>query len=133
MKKALIIEDNDDIRDGIAEILVLAGYEVFTKDGKIGVDLAIKYIPDIILCDIKMQELDGYGVLYLLHKNKRTAHIPFIFITAKTELADMRKGREMGADDYLIKPFDDRELFNTIESRLKKRSNPETSGAMDLT
>jgi CheY-like chemotaxis protein len=122
MKQALVIEDNDDIREGTAEILDLAGYETFTaKNGRIGVDLAIKHIPDIILCDIMMPELDGYGVLYLLQKNPQTANIPFIFMTAKAERADMRKGMEMGADDYLTKPFDDVELFNAIESRLKKR------------
>lgn len=123
MKKALIIEDNDDIREGTAEILDLAGYETFTaKNGKIGVELAVKQLPDIILCDIMMPELDGYGVLYLLQKNPQTVNIPFIFLTAKAERADMRKGMEMGADDYLTKPFDDVELFNAIESRLKKKN-----------
>lgn len=125
MKKALIIEDSDDIRESTAEILDLAGYATFTaKNGKIGVDLAIKHMPDIILCDIMMPELDGYGVLYLLQKNPQTASIPFIFMTAKAERSDMRKGMEMGADDYLTKPFDDVELFNAIESRLKKRHKP---------
>lgn len=126
MKKVLIIEDNDDIREGTAEVLDLAGYETFmARNGKIGVDLAIKNLPDIILCDIMMPELDGYGVLYLLQKNPKTATIPFIFMTAKAERADMRKGMEMGADDYLTKPFDDVELFNAIESRLKKKQKPE--------
>ncbi|WP_316784115.1 response regulator [Pedobacter frigiditerrae] len=125
MKKALVIEDSDDIREGTVEILDLAGYETFSaKNGRIGVDLAIKHLPDIILCDIMMPELDGYGVLYLLQKNPQTANIPFIFMTAKAERADMRKGMEMGADDYLTKPFDDLELFNAIESRLKKRAKP---------
>ncbi|MCY1523819.1 Regulator of RpoS [compost metagenome] len=125
MKKALIIDDSDDIREGIAEILDMGGYETITaKNGKIGVDLALKHIPDIILCDIMMPELDGYGVLYLLQKNPKTINIPFIFMTAKAERADMRKGMEMGADDYLTKPFDDIELFKAIESRLKKTSRP---------
>lgn len=128
-KKILIIEDNDDIREGTAEVLDLAGYETFTaKHGKIGVDLAIKHLPDVILCDIMMPELDGYGVLYLLNKNPKTATIPFIFITAKTERADMRKGMEMGADDYLTKPFDDLELFKAIESRFKKRQQTASAG-----
>ncbi len=126
-KKVLIIEDNDDIREGISEVLNLAGYETFLAiNGKIGVDLATKNLPDLILCDIMMPELDGYGVLYLLQKNTKTATIPFIFMTAKVERADMRKGMEMGADDYLTKPFDDVELFNAIESRLKKKQNAET-------
>lgn len=121
-KKVLIIEDNDDIRESTAEVLDLAGYETFTaKHGKLGVEMALNHLPDVILCDIMMPELDGYGVLYLLNKNQKTANIPFIFITAKTERADMRKGMEMGADDYLTKPFDDIELFKAIESRFKKK------------
>ncbi len=125
-KKILIIEDNDDIRESTAEMLELAGYVTLTaKNGRIGVEFAIKNVPDIILCDIMMPELDGYGVLYLLQKNPKTANIPFIFMTAKAERADMRKGMEMGADDYLTKPFDDVELFNAIESRLKRRMKAE--------
>ena len=121
-RKILIIEDNEDIREGTAEVLDLAGYETYTAaNGKIGIDLALKHIPDVILCDVMMPELDGYGVLYLLQKNSKTTNIPFIFMTAKADRADMRKGMEMGADDYLSKPFDDLELFNAIESRLKKK------------
>jgi CRP-like cAMP-binding protein/CheY-like chemotaxis protein len=121
-KKVLIIEDNNDIRENVVEILELAGYQVFAApNGKIGVDLAIKNVPDIILCDIMMPELDGYGVLYLLNKNPDTATIPFVFLTAKAERVDLRKGMEMGADDYLTKPFDDMDLLNAIEVRLKKR------------
>lgn len=119
----LIVEDNQDIREGTREILELTGYRVFTaSDGRSGVDMALKHLPDIILCDIMMPELDGFGVLYLLSKHRETATIPFIFLTAKTERADMRKAMEMGADDYLTKPFDDIELLNAIETRLKKRS-----------
>ena len=117
----LIIEDNNDIRENIVEILQLADYSVYeAQNGKTGVDLAIKHKPDIILCDIMMPELDGYGVLYILNKNPETAAIPFIFLTAKAERLDHRKGMEMGADDYLTKPFDDMELLNAIETRLKK-------------
>ena len=121
----LIIEDNLEIREGTAEILELTGrYEILTaENGKIGVDLAIKHIPDLILCDIMMPELDGYGVLYMLNKQESTMHIPFIFLTAKSERVDMRKAMEMGADDYLVKPFDDIELLNSIESRLRKRDS----------
>ncbi|MBD1430758.1 response regulator [Sphingobacterium litopenaei] len=121
----LIIEDNLEIREGTAEILELTGrYDVLTaENGKIGVDLALKNIPDLILCDIMMPELDGYGVLYMLSKQDATMHIPFIFLTAKSERVDMRKAMEMGADDYLVKPFDDIELLNSIESRLRKRDS----------
>lgn len=122
MKTVLIVEDNDDIRESTAEILELAGYKVFSApEGRSGVDLALKFRPDIILCDIMMPNLDGYGVLFLLGKHKETASIPFIFLTAKAERADMRKAMEMGADDYLTKPFDDVELLNAIETRLRKR------------
>ncbi len=125
-KKILIIEDNVDIRESSIEILELAGYDVLqAENGKIGVELAQQHLPDMILCDIMMPELDGYGVLYLLSKNQETANIPFIFLTAKAERADMRKGMEMGADDYLTKPFDDMELLNTIESRFQKKEKLE--------
>lgn len=120
----LIIEDNLEIREGTAEILELTGYDVITaENGKIGVELALKHIPDLILCDIMMPELDGYGVLYMLNKYDATKHITFIFLTAKSERSDMRKAMEMGADDYLVKPFDDIELLNAIESRLRKRDS----------
>jgi len=121
-KKVLIIEDNNDIRENVVEILELAGYEVTdANNGKTGVELALKNPPDIILCDIMMPELDGYGVLYMLNKNPEISAIPFIFLTAKAERIDFRKGMEMGADDYLTKPFDDMDLLNAIESRLKKQ------------
>jgi DNA-binding response OmpR family regulator len=121
MRKLLVIDDHDDIRENIAEILTLAGYEVFTApNGKRGVEIALKEKPELVICDIMMPELDGYGVLHLLRKNEATLETPFIFLTAKTERADFRKGMEMGADDYITKPFDDIELLNAIEIRLKK-------------
>jgi len=121
MKSILVIDDNPDIRDNTAEILELAGYKTFTaENGRQGVELAIKEKPSIIVCDIMMPELDGYGVLHLVRKNTDTQNIPFIFLTAKTERTDFRKGMEMGADDYITKPFDDIELLNAIEIRLKK-------------
>jgi len=121
-KTVLIIEDNEDIRESTSEILELANYKVYNaKNGRKGVELAQTYLPDLILCDIMMPELDGYGVLYMLSKNEKTASIPFIFITAKAERTDMRKGMEMGADDYLTKPFGDIELLNAVEARMLKR------------
>lgn len=121
MRKLLVIDDHDDIRENIAEILVLAGYEVFTApNGKKGVEMALKERPELVVCDIMMPELDGYGVLHLLRKNEATVDTPFIFLTAKSERGDFRKGMEMGADDYITKPFDDIELLNAIEIRLKK-------------
>lgn len=122
MKRILIIDDHESIRENIAEILTLAGYQAFTaENGRKGVEQAIQEKPDLVICDIMMPELDGYGVLHLLHKNPATEHIPFIFLTAKVERSDFRKGMEMGADDFITKPFDDIELLNAIEIRLKKK------------
>jgi DNA-binding response OmpR family regulator len=121
MIKILLIEDNKEMRENTSEILELSNYNVITaENGKIGVEKAQKEKPDLIICDIMMPVLDGYGVLHLLSKNKETANIPFIFLSAKAERSDFRKGMEMGADDYVTKPFDDIELLNAIESRLKK-------------
>lgn len=121
MKKILLIEDNAEIRENIAEILSLANYEVIeAENGKAGVELAKKEAPDLVICDIMMPQLDGYGVLHLLSKNPATSAIPFIFLTAKSEKEDFRKGMNLGADDYLIKPFDDLELLDAVEMRLKK-------------
>lgn len=123
MKKILIIEDNIQVRENTAEIIELANYKVITADnGKIGVELALIEKPDLIICDIMMPVLDGYGVYHLLSKHKETATIPFIFLTAKSEKGDFRKGMEMGADDYIIKPFEGVELLNAIEIRLKKNN-----------
>ena len=122
MKKILIIEDNLEVRENTAEIIELSNYEVFTaENGKIGVEVALKEKPDLIICDIMMPVLDGYGVYHLLSKHKETAAIPFIFLTAKSEKSDFRKGMEMGADDYITKPFDGIDLLNAIETRLKKK------------
>jgi len=121
MKKILLIEDNAEVRENTSEILTLANYEVLVaENGRVGVDLAQRHKPDLIICDIMMPELDGYGVLHILSKNEQTAAIPFIFLTAKTEKADIRKGMNLGADDYLTKPFDDTDLLNAIEARLRK-------------
>lgn len=83
-------------------------------------ELALNYAPDLILCDVMMPELDGFGVLHILSKNAKTADIPFVFLTAKAEKEDFRKGMTLGADDYIVKPFDDVQLLETIASRLNK-------------
>jgi CRP-like cAMP-binding protein/FixJ family two-component response regulator len=132
MRRLLVIDDHDDIRENIAEILTLAGYEVYTaENGKKGVEAALKTNPELVICDIMMPVLDGYGVLHLLRKNEVTMNTPFIFLTAKTERTDFRKGMEMGADDYITKPFDDIELLNAIEIRLKKHDILQNKYAAD--
>ena len=127
MKKLLLIEDDSESREKIFQILQLAGYEALSAaNGKIGVELAIETVPDLIICDLMMPVpddydiLDGYGVLHMLHKNKTLINTPFIFLSEKTERSEVRKGMEMGADDFITKPFDTTELLNAIESRLKK-------------
>ena len=121
MKKILIIEDNMDVRENLEEILELADYEVTTaENGKIGVEKAEADPPDLILCDVMMPVLDGFGVLRILGRKQETADVPFIFLTAKAEKTDFRKGMNLGADDYLTKPFNDVELLDAIEMRLKK-------------
>jgi DNA-binding response OmpR family regulator len=121
MKTILLIEDNKEMRENTSEILELSNFNVITaENGKIGVEKAQKEKPDLIICDIMMPVLDGYGVLHMLSRKPETANIPFIFLSAKAERSDFRKGMEMGADDYVTKPFDDVELLNAIESRLKR-------------
>lgn len=120
-RRILLIEDNNDVRETTAAILELSQYDVLTaRNGKDGVEMALKEAPDLIICDVMMPLLDGYGVLHLLARNKKTVNIPFIFLTAKADRLDQRKGMDMGADDYITKPFEEVELLTAIESRLKK-------------
>ena len=121
MKKILIIEDNREVRENLGEILELSNYSVSTaENGVLGVEMALTEVPDLIICDVMMPELDGFGVLHILSKKPKTADVPFIFLTAKAEKSDFRKGMNLGADDYITKPFDDVELLDAVEIRLKK-------------
>ena len=122
--KILIIEDNFEVRDNLQELLCLAGYDVVIAiNGKEGVMQAKKELPNIILCDIMMPELDGYGVLHILGRCPQTMHIPFLFLSAKAEKTDFRKGMGLGADDYIPKPYDENELLETIENKLRRFSS----------
>ena len=121
MKTILLIEDHELIRENTAELLELAGYAVLTAaNGKLGVEQALATRPDLVICDIMMPVLDGYGVLQIFNQNPLLAGVPFIFLTAKTERADLRRGMELGADDYLTKPFDETELLSAITGRLNR-------------
>jgi len=123
MNKVLLIEDDVVLRENTAELLELSDYNIITApNGKVGVEMALQEEPNIVVCDIMMPELDGYGVLEALSKHDNTKHIPFIFLSAKTERRDVRKGMDLGADDYITKPFDEEELISAIESRLAKAS-----------
>jgi CheY-like chemotaxis protein len=119
----LIIEDQESVRENIAELLELAGHRTIqAANGIEGVRKAKAHLPDLVLCDIMMPELDGYGVAEVLSRQPETAEIPFLFLTAKAEREDFRKGLAMGAVDYLTKPFESHELLETVEMRLKHRA-----------
>lgn len=121
MKTILLIEDDRAIRENTEELLQLAGYTVITEpNGKAGIVTATKQLPDLIICDIMMPEVDGYGVLRELSKHESTCHIPFIFLSALTEYKSIRKGMDLGADDYLTKPFEEEDLMSAVESRMAK-------------
>ena len=121
MKKILVIEDNQEVRENLEEILELSGYDVRTaEDGTIGVEKAIAEPPDLILCDVMMPKLDGYGVLNILSKKAETSSTAFVFLTAKADKGDLRRGMNLGADDYITKPFYKDELLQVIETRLRK-------------
>ncbi len=123
MSKILLIEDNNEMRENTSEILNFANYIVVTaENGRVGVEKAKKERPDLIICDIMMPDMDGYGVLQTLSQEPETAGVPFIFLTAKADKSDIRRGMNLGADDYITKPFDETELIDAIEMRLK-RSN----------
>ncbi len=141
MEKILIIEDDPILKTGLSELLEGNGFKVFTAvDGKEGVALANEIIPDLIICDILMPKKNGYDVKIELDKNIETATIPFIFLTAKAAMKDLREGMKLGADDYITKPFDAPDLLKSIEVRLNKKrkieqtqhANSSSGGSKDI-
>src|SRR5436190_1518774 len=120
MKKILIIEDHPPMRENLVLMLEMEGFKPLSAaDGRTGVEIALSELPDLILCDVMMPDLDGYGVLQALREDPRTATIPFIFVTAKGEKLDQRAGMNLGADDYLVKPVDREDLLSAITARLQ--------------
>ncbi|MBW4556528.1 MAG: EAL domain-containing response regulator [Trichormus sp. ATA11-4-KO1] len=123
MTKILVIEDEESVRENLLDLLEAEDFETITAaNGKIGISLAISTVPDLILCDMMMPEIDGYSVLTALRQEPLTATIPFIFLTAKSAKADFRQGMDMGADDYLTKPFTRAELLSAIMNRLERQA-----------
>jgi CRP/FNR family transcriptional regulator, polysaccharide utilization system transcription regulator len=123
MKTILMIEDDPDMLQITSEILELEGYNALkAPSGPIGLAMAREQLPDLVLCDINMSQMDGYGVLHELSREVRTAEIPFIFLSGKAERADVRKGMDMGADDYLTKPIKADELLAAVEGRLRRNA-----------
>ena len=128
MKKILLVEDDASLRENIEELLDLSGFRVFAaSNGEQAIEMAKLEQPDLVLCDIMMPQMDGYGVLEQLSSFETTRHIPFIFVSAKTERHEVRKGMELGADDYLTKPFEEDELLNAIHTRLEKAEQMESA------
>ncbi len=123
MKKILVIEDEKSVLTNIIEILESGGFNAIgAENGEVGVQLATQEIPDLIICDIMMPVLDGYGVLTKLRSQPLTEIIPFIFLTAKADKGDLRQGMNLGADDYISKPFRRKELLEAVNTRLEKQA-----------
>ncbi|MFD2937878.1 response regulator [Spirosoma flavum] len=117
----LIIEDEDQIRENLVELLTLSGFKVAAAStGMSGVSQALQHPPDLILCDITMPQMDGYQVLETVRASPFIAHVPFVFLTAKADMVDLRRGMDLGADDYLTKPFTTKDLLAAIDTRLKR-------------
>jgi DNA-binding NarL/FixJ family response regulator len=131
IKKILVIEDEPEMRRNLATILRMEKFEVSqAENGRAGLELAKKELPDLILCDVMMPELDGHGVLQALREDSKTANIPFIFLTAKGEKADQRSGMNLGADDYLTKPVAKADLLSAIAARLRRTDQLLSSGSL---
>lgn len=123
MNKILIIEDSADVRSLISDMLSINDYDVVTaENGLVGLDMAQQHLPDLIICDVHMPELDGFETLAKLRENPATSTIPFIFLTGVSEKPTMRHGMELGADDYLTKPFTMAELLATVKTRIQKKA-----------
>ncbi|MES2924593.1 MAG: response regulator transcription factor [Verrucomicrobiota bacterium] len=133
MKTILIIEDEPEMRRNLATILRLEKYNPLSaENGRIGVETALREKPDLILCDVMMPELDGYGVIQELRENSATRATPFIFLTAKGEKPDIRAGMNLGADDYLTKPVPKADLLSAIASRLRRAEETTTAFQPDF-
>jgi DNA-binding NarL/FixJ family response regulator len=131
MKKVLVIEDEPEMRRNLGTILKLEKFEVLqAENGRAGLDLARKELPDLIVCDVMMPEMDGHGVVQALRQDAKTMNIPFIFLTAKGEKADLRSGMNLGADDYLTKPVAKADLLGAINARLKRSEQQNTGGSL---
>src|ERR1044071_4813255 len=121
MKKILVIEDEAETRENLALMLEMEGFRpISAPNGRAGVAVAKRELPDVILCDVSMPELDGYGVLEILRADSSTVSIPFIFLTAKSDKKDLRTGMNLGADDYLTKPASAEDVLTAIRARLER-------------
>ena len=130
MDRVLVIEDDAAVRSNVLDLLEAEGFRGLAADsGEKGVELAVRHVPELIICDVSMAGIDGYGVFELLSSRPTTAVIPFIFLSARADRADVRRGMALGADDYLTKPFTRRELLDSIHTRLRRRRSSLPSGS----
>src|ERR1051325_7228617 len=133
MKKVLVIDDTPEIRMIIEETLDMFGFSTLTaEDGEKGIQVAKQQLPDLIICDVNMPKLDGFMTLTMLREDERTATIPFIFLSGAVERPNVRRGMEMGADDYLTKPFTPSELLAAVNARLEKQAEIERKSEKKL-
>jgi DNA-binding response OmpR family regulator len=126
-KKVLVIEDDKEIRENLEELLSEKYDVILCSGGRIGIETAIKELPDVVICDVSMAGVTGHNVLMALRANPVTANMPFIFLTSKVTKDDMRLGMELGADDYLTKPYTRKELLSAIAARLKRLELQQTT------
>ena len=120
MKKIFVIEDDEILRENLESLLEIEGYKVFSsEEGKTGLELIKEILPDLIICDIMLPDTDGYEIAKSLKSSESTKYIPFIFLTARSEMKDLRLGMNLGADDYLAKPYDSKELLSVLRLRLE--------------
>ncbi len=128
MKKIFVIEDDEILRENLETLLEIEGYKAFSSDeGKAGLALIKELLPDLIICDIMLPDTDGYEIAKELKNDETTRYIPFIFLTARSEMKDLRIGMNLGADDYLAKPYDAKELLNVVKLRLDLKKNDDSS------
>src|ERR1035437_10707565 len=121
MKTVLVVEDNEVIREDVSEILTLANYKVISAiNGKEGIEKTYEFMPDLVVSDIAMPIVDGFGMLHVLRKDPKTEDLPFIFLTSKSDRNDFRNAMDSGADDFITKPFNGDELLKAVENRFKK-------------
>lgn len=140
MKKILVIEDEPQMRKNVVTILQMEGFQAFSaEDGSVGLNVARRERPDLVLCDVMMPNIDGYGVLQALRAEKETQSVPFLFLTAKGDRIDVRQGMNLGADDYLIKPVRRADLLAAVNARLARAEqqiktgfNPDFSSSKPL-
>lgn len=123
MKKIFVIEDDEALRENLISLLDVEGFQThFSETGKEGIELIKEFLPDLILCDIMLPDTDGYQIISELKTHPQTRNIPFVFLTARAEMKDLRSGMNLGADDYLTKPYDANELINVVNTRIAQHN-----------